>query len=74
MCTILLISYSFSGYSVLTMNEITLMLDVLQFWSQQQISRDQALEILVTTARSDRGRRLLEQVHTLLQDALEATA
>ncbi len=74
MCTILLISYSFSGYSVLTMNEITLILDVLQFWSQQQISRDQALEILVTTARSDRGRRLLEQVHTLLQDALEATA
>ena len=56
------------------MNEITLMIDVLQFWSQQQISRDQALEILVTTARSDRGRRLLEQVHTLLQDALEATA
>jgi len=56
------------------MNEITLILDVLQFWSQQQISRDQALEILVTTARSDRGRRLLEQVHTLLQDALEATA
>jgi hypothetical protein len=74
MCTISLISCSLSLTSVLTMNEITLMIDVLQFWSQQQIPRDQALEILVTTARSDRGRRLLEQVHTLLQDALEATA
>jgi len=74
MCTISLISCFLSLTSVLTMNEITLMIDVLQFWSQQQISRDQALEILVTTARSDRGRRLLEQVHTLLQDALEATA
>jgi len=53
------------------MNEMSLILDVLQCWYQQRLSRDQSLEVLVTIARSPRGRSMIEQVRELLGQALE---
>ncbi|NBD17162.1 MAG: hypothetical protein GVY04_13775 [Cyanobacteria bacterium] len=53
------------------MDEMSLILDVLQCWYQQRLSRDQSLEVLVTIARSPRGRSMIEQVRELLGQALE---
>ncbi len=53
------------------MSEMTLILDVLQCWYQERISTDQSLEVLVTIARSSRGRRMIEQLRELLRQALE---
>jgi len=58
---------------VIVMCEMSLILDVLQCWYDDRLSRDQSLEVLVTIARSARGRRMIEQVRELLGQALADT-
>lgn len=54
----------------IVMCEMSLILDVLQCWYDKRLSRDQSLEVLVTIAKSARGRRMIEQVRELLGQAL----
>ncbi|NBD34326.1 MAG: hypothetical protein GVY17_15490 [Cyanobacteria bacterium] len=53
------------------MPEIKLIIDMLQCWHQERLSRDQLMEILVIIAKSPRGRRTIKQIRELLTQALE---
>jgi len=56
------------------MSEANLILDALQCWTQERLSREQLLDVLVIIAKSSKGRRIIEQIRELLWQALEQSS
>jgi len=55
------------------MTELNLIIDALQCWNADRLSRDQIIEVLAILAKSPRGRRVIEQIRELFNQALEQT-
>lgn len=52
-------------------SEANLIIDALQCWNQERLSRQQLLEVLAIIAKSPTGRSIIEQIQELLSQALE---
>lgn len=53
------------------MSEANLIIDALQCWNNERLSREQLLEVLLIIAKSPNGKRIIEQIQELLWQVLE---